>query len=309
MIVTELYKGQGFGNQLWSYATLRSLAEYLNCDYGVQSPWRFKGKAFLKLDMGRKVFGISTKFPTSNQLPFGVTKYFRELKVVNAIEGYEITPFDENLLKISDGTKFDGYFQSERLIKNYQSSISEWFKVEAEPNNYECLINIRGGEYTHYETLVLQEKYYRDAIKWMRENFGIENFGIVTDDCNYSSSLLPEIPILSKTLTSYSSLGEKIFDDFGSLQNAKNLILSNSSFSWWGAWTNQNVKRMGNVIAPKYWARHNSNDGFWSLGDVLTENWKWLDTQGKFSSYTECYVENMAFKQSDKYKLTTQTFQ
>ena len=42
-------------------------------------------------------------------------------------------------------------------------------------------------------------------------------------------------------------------------------IIANSSFSWWGAWLNQNPKK--NVIAPKKWLANDSS------ADVIPKNW------------------------------------
>ena len=59
MIVTELYNGQGLGNQLWSYVVTRTLALDRSLDFGIMSPEKFKGKAFLDIDFGKEVKGGS----------------------------------------------------------------------------------------------------------------------------------------------------------------------------------------------------------------------------------------------------------
>ena len=59
MICTELYNGQGLGNQLWLYAVTRTKALDLGVDFGIMSPEKFKGLHFLDLDFGRQVFGGS----------------------------------------------------------------------------------------------------------------------------------------------------------------------------------------------------------------------------------------------------------
>lgn len=301
MIVTEFYDGQGFGNQLWSYATIRCLSLKLGMQFGIQSKKRFKGNAFLDLDMGAKVLGLSSNFPNQYRLPLGIKHHFWEKKVHHSIEGYEITPFDEGVFNIKDKTKIDGYFQSEILISPYKKQISEWFKVEPFNFNvdYDCLINIRGGEYVAHPTLILSRNYYLNAIKFMKSRNNCQNFAIVTDDPKYASALLPGIPLISTSIENYPNVSAKIRQDFGLLQNAKNLILSNSSFSWWAAWTNQKTIQAESVIAPKYWARHNAGDGFWSLGGILTKDWTWIDNRGLAFSSEDCLTEKLQFESQD----------
>jgi hypothetical protein len=47
----------------------------------------------------------------------------------------------------------------------------------------------------------------------------------------------------------------------------KHNIIANSSFSWWGAWLNQNPEKQ--VVAPKNWFLHATND----TRDLLPESW------------------------------------
>jgi hypothetical protein len=82
------------------------------------------------------------------------------------------------------------------------------------------------------------------------------------------------------------------------LQNCKFLILSNSSFSWWAAWTNQNATE---IIAPKYWARHNLNQGFWSTGSIITRGWTYISKTGTIQDSVECQIEDSKFKKSREY--------
>ena len=57
MIVTELYNGQGLGNQLWCYFVTRSISNKLGLKYGIMSPEKFKGFQFLNIDFGENVSG------------------------------------------------------------------------------------------------------------------------------------------------------------------------------------------------------------------------------------------------------------
>jgi hypothetical protein len=215
---------------------------------------------------------------------------------VHPIDGSNITGLDSDLLKIKDRTKIDGYFQSEDLILPIKSSLTSCLQI---PNYHEskinrCVINLRGGEYVHHPKLFLGFSYYRNAIKNMLQLNPKMEFAVVTDDILLAKEFFPEFTILSEASKVLDIKGKEVFDwekaasDFGVLQSADYLILSNSSFSWWGAWSNLRAKI---VIAPKYWARHNDSDGYWSLGDSLTRNWLWQDIDGNLQTYEECINE------------------
>jgi hypothetical protein len=295
MITTEFYDGQGLGNQLWSYASLVAVARRLNYDFGFQSLSKFKGLKFFELDYGKRVYGMGSNGP-GLKLNTATKYWFKETTVVHPIDGSNITGLDSDLLKIKDRTKIDGYFQSEDLILPIKSSLTSCLQI---PNYHEskinrCVINLRGGEYVHHPKLFLGFSYYRNAIKNMLQLNPKMEFAVVTDDILLAKEFFPEFTILSEASKVLDIKGKEVFDwekaasDFGVLQSADYLILSNSSFSWWGAWSNLRAKI---VIAPKYWARHNDSDGYWSLGDSLTRNWLWQDIDGNLQTYEECINE------------------
>jgi len=72
MILTELYDGQGLGNQLWVYAACRSIAEKLQMPHKILSPDKFKGNSFLDIDFGLKFFMMKNwpNFPHTLTVPY-----------------------------------------------------------------------------------------------------------------------------------------------------------------------------------------------------------------------------------------------
>ena len=56
MIIIEFREGQGLGNQLWYYASAKSIADKLNFELVIQNYHLFKGKKFLKIQFLMKNF-------------------------------------------------------------------------------------------------------------------------------------------------------------------------------------------------------------------------------------------------------------
>ena len=289
MIVTELYNGQGLGNQLWSYVVTRTLALDKGLDFGIMSPVKFKGHAFLNLNFGREVKGGSgPEGGPPITLPHGINHYFIERGIWYDKYQCDIRDCDAELLGIEDDTKIEGYFQSENLIQHRRGEIRNWLRVQPEYDCYDfckddiCILNVRGGEYKMSPDLILPKKYWTNAIENMLRINKNLNFVIITDDVKYAKSLLPQ----------YQSFHFDIGKDYSIVKNAKYLILANSSFSFFPAWTSETVKY---VIAPKYWARHNISNGFWACAFNLYKDWMWQDRSGMLFGFDECVEEYSAY--------------
>jgi len=293
MIATSFYKGQGLGNQLWVYAVTRSIAHQNGYEFGIAQPELFKGRKFLNIDYGQDLRLSKLKGPNL-KAPKGFMYYYKERQIFHSEFGCDITVFDSNLANICDNTFIDGYMQNEKYIFPVKNDLLKWFSVADNFFNG-CTISLRGGEYRNVKNLFLPRTYYTDAIKLMLVIQPTMKFRVVTDDISLAKEYFPDFPIISsggvkiyggRWYRSPNSL--KIGRDFSSIQNSRYLILSNSSFSWWGAWTNQNVEM---VIAPKYWAEFNRSNGYWSQGGSLTTSWHWLDRYGKLFTWEQCQDE------------------
>ena len=302
MIGTQLYKGQGFGNQLWTYAVTRSIAIKSGYRFAIAGCKHFKGNKFLNLDFGEHLKIDLADLPI-NRIPKGFSQYYAEKKLIHPVYECDISPYDHDLFNVADGTFIDGNMQTEKYLINNKQTIIEWFKLE---DNYfdGCTIHFRGTEYRGLTDVLVSKEYYKNAIRYLTDKYGKMNFRVVTDDFELARKYFPNYLIIgrnsytnfldlkSQPLKTKLGLGPNqtaLRRDFALLQNSKYLIIPNSSFSWWGAWTNQLVQE---VIAPKYWARHNISNGFWSTGDILTKSWTYLDRQGEFFSYEKCFLEN-----------------
>lgn len=290
MIVTEIYNGQGLGNQLFCYITTRSIALENGYEFGIMNPYKFKCLDFLDLDFGKEVVGGSgPEGGPPTQLPDGILNYYYEKQLNDSRFNCNITEIDEYLLNIPDNTKIDGILQSEDYFIKRKSEIKNWLKVKPDSDCYEfsneniCVINLRGGEYRAVSDLYLTENYWSKAVDNMLKINPNFRFVVITDDVNAGKQMFPNYEVY------HFNVGK----DYSIIKNAHYLILSNSSFSFFPTWTSETVKY---VIAPKYWARHNISDGFWSCGYNIYRDWNWMDRDGKIYSYDECISEKNKYK-------------
>jgi hypothetical protein len=292
MIVTEIYNGQGLGNQLACYVTTRVVAKDKGFDFGIMNPHKFKCLDFMDLDFGLPVTGGSGREGgPPDTLPDDIQHYFKE-RWLYLSNGSNVTIDDLNLESIQDNTKIDGIFQSEDRIIHRKDEIRQWLKVKAEKDCYDysdpniCIINYRGGEYASVVHFHLNGKYWDDAIDRMRKINPNFRFVVITDDVERASRQFPDFEV-------------KHFDvgtDFTIIKNAHYLILSNSSFPYFATLLSDTVKY---ILAPKYWGRYNISDGYWSCGYNIFRNHNYLDREGNLFTYEECVREFEDYKKRD----------
>lgn len=285
MIITEIYNGQGLGNQLACYVTTRVVALDKGYDFGVMNPHKFKCLDFLDLDFGLDVVGGSS--PAEGQpptiLPNDILHYFRE-KTTRHQNGSDISEDDPLLNDVVDDTKLDGNFQSEKRILHRKEQIKQWLKVKPEKDCYDysdgniCIINFRGGEYAGIKDFYLSSKYWNDAINRMLVINPDFEFVVITDDVNRASGFFPNFKVL------HFDIGK----DYSIIKNAHYLIVSNSSFAYFPTLTSETIKY---ILAPKYWGRHNISDGYWSCGYNIYANHNYIDRDNKLFTFEECIAE------------------
>jgi len=184
-------------------------------------------------------------------------------------------PFHYEDIKLDDGeVGLDGFFQSEKYFKQHEGVIRELFKPTDKVLNtlkekYSEILNqkttsihVRRGDYLnhpnhhpvqtleYYEkgiklTLNTTDKYivFSDDIMWCKQSFHGDNFIFMDDEDDYIELYL--------------------------MSMCDNNIIANSSFSWWGAWLNNNPNKI--VVGPKLWFGKAYET--WNTNDVLPKEW------------------------------------
>ncbi len=294
MIVTEIYNGQGLGNQLWCYVTTRVIAHDRGYDFGIMSSEKFKCNDFLELDFGKPVTGgTGPEGGPPTKLPDGIKNYYVERKIVHPDNGVDIRMYDKHLVTIPDNTKIDGVMQDEQYIIHRKDEIRQWLKVKTEYECFDyadeniCVINFRGNEYVDNPRVFLPQKYWDDAVKNILKVNPKLKFVVITDDVSTAKKFFPN----------YEVHHFSISKDYVVIKNAKYLILSNSSFACFPAWLNEDLRY---CIAPKYWSQFNYSDGYWGCSYNITSGWMYQDRDGTLQDHAECRKELASYIESHK---------
>jgi hypothetical protein len=191
---------------------------------------------------------------------------------------FHYTPIEPVKNKI---TVFTGYFQSEKYFQNHKKEIKDLYSP---PQNFidKCLmdypelksgnvtvINVRRGEdylgQPENHPVVTEEFIYR-ALDYIPNK---EHIYVVSDNLPWCKEAI-KLPNI--TFVDYSGL-----DALWLLSLCKNFVISNSTFSWWGAYLGE--KEDSVVVAPDVWF----GPGVHSRGhyefDIYKDNWVKVPTR------------------------------
>ena len=263
-IAIEFKDGQGLGNQLWYYMAGLGISKKKKYDLEIYCYDKFKAKNFINL-YGKKKEGIC-RYKKIEEISY----YDEELNTF-------VTMYDKSFEDESESILIDGNFQDIRYFENI-IKIDDYIKINNDNynkiNGEYCIINLRGGEYRRHKNLIIPKDYWLKAINLIKDRIPSIKFLIVTDDKSYAKKLLPQ----------YEIVGDTIEECYLTIYNAKNIIISNSSFAYFPIITG-NKK---NVIAPFQWSRFNNKVNRWICPGNYDENWNWLDINGNIKSKYEC---------------------
>lgn len=190
--------------------------------------------------------------------------------------------FDDGVLSM-DNVYLQGYWQSEKYFYNVQNDIRRdfSFKKSLDPKNVECVnkiinsesigIHIRRGDYVTATNLgtICSLKYYKNAISFMQNKVSEPSFFIFSDDIEWCKDNISHV---NSTYIDWN-MGLDSYKDMQLMSLCKHNIIANSSFSWWGAWLNDNSSKI--VIAPDKWFGNSKTN----TQDIIPDSWIKISTK------------------------------
>jgi Glycosyl transferase family 11 len=292
MSTVILYSG-GLGNQMFQFAAGYAHAKRNNgmlfADFSLMD------KDILRNFELKKIFGIEPVVPNVLEKDEVYRKEINLKRFIGTRLYNKVTPYykravinernfeyDCNFEKFRSSAILNGYWQSEKYFKAFESEVKNAFsfsnKMSAldEQNTnlrneiettQSVSIHVRRKDYLNPNSAhhVCTVEYYNGALDLIRQRTKDKlKLFIFSDEIDWVSANLNLD--LDATYVSHN-IGDDSYMDMFLMSRCKHNIIANSSFSWWGAWLNMNDEKI--VVAPKHWFKNASIN----TNDLIPQSW------------------------------------
>ena len=280
----------GLGNQMFQYAFAYSLVQKKKSVVKLDiSSFETYDLREYELDLFKVTLGIATadecnslKYKQENLLQ----KKIRKLRKTSTpfANSYYKEPhfnFDEKVYEHRNNSYFEGYWQSEKYFLKFREDLLQEFTLKKELHSQSkeyqkkilstksVSLHIRRGDYVsnaHTNSVhgTCDLEYYKKAVSDIQKNVQHPHFFIFSDDLPWAKENLDFIINIT-----FVDVTEDIPDheEMILMSQCQHNIIANSSFSWWGAWLNQNSEKI--VIAPEKWFTDTSIN----TNDLIPSSW------------------------------------
>ena len=262
MVITKIIGG--LGNQMFQYAFARSLSMQQKKDLLLFTGGYEKqnGLTKRKFELGLFKHLRFKEAKTVQELPLGEVLVVTDTFEYSKIEGLINDTTNQYIVYL------DGYWQSEKYFqKNKIDILLDFSPSQEEVQELKPLIEPNSISIHIRRTDYVSSNGYHPVQPISYFNFGIDLIG----DYNKLYVFSDEID-WCKTNLNYPRMvfmeGRTGLEDMRLMSFCDHNIISNSSFSWWAAWLNQNPHKK--VIAPKKWFGPQSN---LNTSDIIPEEW------------------------------------
>jgi hypothetical protein len=279
MIIIRL--NGGLANQMFQYAfgraySINNSLEF-KLDISEYETYKLRNYSLNNLDV---TADIADRKEINTMMGFNrVQNYFKrklglKIKVNNNYVKEKFYHFDESALLYNDNKYFDGYWQSYKYFQNIRDILLKELNVSNFNNpllksisdSESVSVHIRRGDYVSNAVTaefhgILGIDYYKRAMEIIEDKVKKPVYFFFSDDINWVKENI------HSNFESVYVENNKDYEDLIFMKRCSHNIIANSSFSWWGAWLNENSSKM--VVAPQRWFA----DGTINTDDLIPPEW------------------------------------
>ena len=241
------------GNQMFQYASTIGIARNNGLHFGFARPDEFGSS-----------YTVRSSVYDCFELPKEFIKHHANCPVYNETG----MAFDEHLYNnCPDGVDLMGYFQSHKYFDEVEQEIRKRFTFKQSvidraliPDESYTTLHVRRTDYIGLESHLsnLSVRYYNKALRICPPD---DIIVVVSDDVPWCRKTFEGLDFMFAHQDAYA--------DLYTMTQANCNIISNSSFSWWGAWLNTKSTM---TIAPKNW--FGPALSHYSTKDLIPNTWK-----------------------------------
>lgn len=279
MIIIRL--SGGLGNQLFQYALARKLKEKGIKKVMLDASYFHPSK---QISVTYRDYSLRNYNITLEPLGFFGTMLRKLktdiLKTLKTIHNQKPFQYDEIVLK-SDNCYLVGNWANPKYFIGLESvlrkeitlrgCISDSLQaVQKLINDSESVfIHVRRGDYLKYpeKFIILPTSYYEEAIGIVRKKLNNPTFFIFSDDLAFVKENL--VKAAGGNVVWVGDYGLRDYEELILMSKCRHGIIANSTFSWWGAYLNDNKDKI--IIAPKEFRVDKVE-----CAGLIPKNWGWI---------------------------------
>ena len=220
----------------------------------------------------------SMKVRTSSLIPKTIKSRLRNSYFTSKELGY-----NPNLLNLSSNSVLIGYFQSYKYLELLESLLGRALCIKPQLMTIKYVnllkeiydsnpiaIHIRRGDYVGNKTTgLLSKEYYRNGLEII--NYARRPVWVFSDDINLARQKLEGL-IGAKWQFADLNKFENVPEVFYAMSQFSDLVIANSTFSWWAATLNKKKT----VVTPSKWFLNGDDPEYILPPDwiKITPNWE-----------------------------------
>ena len=282
MIIIEV--AGGLGNQMFQYALYQKylhMGKLAKLDlFSYENP---KSMPF-ELDLFHLPYDVDTKKERNGYMN---QKRLTVCRILDQISGRPKHSYYAEKLDVGyqpeilnfENTYLSGYWQCEKYFMDFRQDVLDLFQFQDQQINLASrslqeqmrreqavAVHVRRGDYLLPENSrkygnICTLQYYKNAMQYVKKRVPDARFYFFSNDPGWVRENLAN----GDSVIVDCNHGKENYLDMYLMSQCSHNIIANSSFSWWGAWLNQNPDKI--VMSPQRWFSH------LDASDAICEDW------------------------------------